>query len=125
MARTPEDEALITGLQAQVAQLQTTLEAQHTAQRSADLSALMNELGRDVPAGDAAKPYMAMADEAFATFAADMRSIHAQSVQAAKGRNLFTAQSPAKAQGEGTGKSNASGLMAAVATLSGKTAHTV
>ena len=83
----------------------------------------MNELGRDVPAGDAAKPYMAMADEAFATFAADMRSIHAQSVQAAKGRNLFTAQSPARAQGES--KPNASGLMAAVASLSSKTARTV
>lgn len=128
MARTPEDEALITGLQTQVEQLQGTLETLRTEQRSAALAALMADLGRDVPTGDAAKPYMAMADEAFATFSADMRAVHAQAVQAARtaNRSLFTAQSPAKAQGENQKPQGAgASLLAAVANLSGKPAHTV
>lgn len=123
MSRTPEDEALITGLQTQLAELQAQIEAQRAAQRGADLSALMAELGRDVPTGDAAKPYMTMADEAFATLSADLRAVHAASAQAAsKGRNLFAAQSPARAQGQGSSDSPAKTLMAAVHKLSGSKA---
>lgn len=128
MARTPEDEALITGLQTQVAEMQATIEAQRVARRTADLSALMGEIGRDVPAGDAAKPYMAMADEAFATFSADLRAVHQAHKQAAQGRNLFASQSTAKAMGEaGKGEPQGAGkaLMSAVAKLTGKPAATV
>lgn len=128
MARTPEDEALITGLQTQVAELQGTLDTLRTEQRRAALGALMTEIGRDVPTGDAARPYLAMADEAFATFSADMRAVHAASVQAAKGRNLFASQSLKKAQqgDDGTqGQTNAVRLLNAVARLSGTAAHTV
>ena len=128
MARTPEDEALITGLQTQVAELQSTLQALHTAQRSAALSALMGEIGRDVPQGDAAKPYMAMADEAFATFSADMRAMHKAALSATQGRgHLFASQATQKATGQDSdgGKANAKTLLSAVARLSGKPAATV
>lgn len=120
MARTPEDETLITGLQAQVAQLQASIETQRTERRSADLSALMGELGRDVPAGDAAKPYMGMDDAAFAAFSADLRDMHKAASKAGQGDHLFTSQSLKKA-GQGTdAPTNGKTLLAAVAKLSGK-----
>lgn len=75
MSRTAEDEALIAGLQEQVQSLQAELQKARQERRVEQLSALFEEVGRDVPNGDAVKPYLEMSDAAFAAFAADLRAV--------------------------------------------------
>jgi phage head maturation protease len=100
MSRTPEDQKLIdqqtTQLAAQTAQiaaLQTQIDAQAKATRSAALSALFTEIGRDPLAADKAAPYLDMTDASFAAFAADLRAMHKAARPA--DRALFASQSHA------------------------------
>ena len=96
MTRTPEDQALIDGLQAQitafteqVAALQAAQAEAATTARTAELGALFAELGRDTPAD--IKPYIAMSAESFNAYTADLRA----NKPAPRDRNLFSAQSVA------------------------------
>lgn len=93
MTRTAEDQALIDGLQSQItagaeqiAALQAAIEAAATTQRTAELSALFTELGRDLPSDTTA--YMAMKPESFAAFCADLRAMK----PAPRDRALFSSQ---------------------------------
>lgn len=125
MSRTAEDQALIDGLNADVARLnQQVTEMQAAAataaaeRRATDLAALFAELGRDLPEGDAAKPYMDMSAASFAAFAADLRAAHKSARKADS--TLFTAQGTQRAQGQAPGQQGASALLAAVQNLSAK-----
>lgn len=125
MPRTPEDQALIDGLQKQLADLQAQTQAAAAQRRSADMAALFTELGRDVPTGDAAKPYQDMPEATFAVFAADLRAAH-QSARKADSA-LFNAQGTQRAQqpsAQGQAARGA-GLLAAVQNLSARSATTV
>lgn len=125
MPRTPEDQALIDGLQQQLAALQAQTQAAAAQRRSADMAALFADLGRDVPTGDAAKPYQDMPEATFAVFAADLRAAH-QSARKADSA-LFNAQGTQRAQqpaAQNTAERGA-GLLAAVQNLSARSAATV
>lgn len=98
MTRTPEDQALIDGLQAQItasaeqiSALQTQITEAATVARTAELGALFTELGRDLPADTA--PYIAMGADSFKAYAADLRAAK----PAPRDRALFSAQSATRA----------------------------
>jgi phage head maturation protease len=93
MSRTPEDQTLIDQQAAQIAELRAQLDAQAKATRSAALSALFTEIGRDPLAADKAAPYLDMTDASFAAFAADLRAMHKAARPA--DRALFASQSHA------------------------------
>lgn len=120
MTRTPEDQALIDGLQSQitafteqVASLQAAQTAASEAARTAELGALFTELGRDLPAD--VKPYIAMGADSFKAYAADLRA----NKPAPRDRALFSAQSTGKAPtGQPDATSRASALFAAVQAVS-------
>jgi phage head maturation protease len=122
MTRSPEDQALIDGLQAQitaftdqVATLQTAQTAAAEATRTAELGALFTELGRDTPAD--IKPYIAMGADSFKAYAADLRA----NKPAPRDRALFSAQSTGKAaNAKPEGADRSSALFAAVASISKK-----
>jgi len=123
MTRTTEDQALIDSLQAQItasaeqiAALQSQISEAATAARTAELSALFTELGRDLPADTA--PYIAMSADSFNAYCADLRA----NKPAPRDRALFSAQSPAKAAKAGApnGTDRASALFAAVASIATK-----
>ena len=122
MSRTAEDQALIDGLNADVARLNqqitdlhTAASAAATAQRSADLSALFAELGRDAPTGDAAQPYLDMSAASYGAFAADLRAA-AQSARKAD-RALFSAQGAQHGAGAAGSDKAGAALLAAVQAL--------
>lgn len=124
MNRTPEDQALIDGLQSEVAALKASLSSLATDKRVAEFSALCKEIGRDVPEGDALKPYAEMSDSAFAVFSADLRAEHKRFAAASKTNNsaLFGSQSAAKARDlQKSGSVDTSPLMQAVARMSAAT----
>lgn len=124
MTRTPEDQALIDGLQSDVAALTASLASLTAEKRVAEFSALCKEIGRDLPEGDALKPYTEMSAAAFAVFSADLRAEHKRFAAASKTHNaaLFGSQSAAKAQQQQkAGTSDHSPLMQAVARMSAAT----
>lgn len=103
MTRTPEDQALIDGLQTQLAALQTQVAAAATAQRSEQFAALCRDIGREaVPTGDALKPYLDMTDATFAAYCADLRAEHQRFTAANRTHTaaLFGSTSAAKAQSQ-------------------------
>ena len=122
MPRTPEDQALIDGLQKQLADLQAQTQDAAAQRRAADMATLFTELGRDVPTGDAARPYQDMGEATFAVFAADLRAAH-QSARKVDS-TLFKAQGSQHAQGQ-QAKANGSALLDAVTNLSARAATTV
>jgi len=63
----------VEALKARIAELEAQIEAARVERRRADLSALFEAVGRDVPADD--KPYLEMSDAAFAAFAADLKAV--------------------------------------------------
>ena len=122
MTRTPEDQALIDSLQTQItasaeqiAALQAAAEAAATEQRTAELSALFTELGRDQPTDT--KAYLAMKPESFTAFCADLRAMK----PAPRDRALFSSQAASRA-GKPEGNDRAAALFAAVAATSRKAA---
>lgn len=117
MSRTAEDEALIAGLQEQVKNLQAELDRLREQRRVEQLSALFEEVGRDVPNGDAVKPYLSMSDEAFAAFAADLRAV-ASAARVKPDAALFSSQAVKRAEKQPANADRASVLMAAVKRLS-------
>lgn len=128
MTRTPEDQALIDGLQTQLAQLQATVAQTAQAQREAQFAALCRDIGRDVvPTGDGLQPYLDMTEATFAAYCADMRAEHQRFTAASRTHTaaLFGSTSAAKAQGQqaqGTDL-NKSPLMQAVARMSATPVH--
>jgi len=122
MTRTPEDQALIDSLQAQitafteqVASLQAAQTAAAEATRSAELGALFTELGRDAPTD--VKPYIAMSADSFKAYAADLRA----NKPAPRDRALFTSQAASRAgSAKPEGSDRTSALFAAVQTMSAK-----
>lgn len=99
MTRSPEDAALIEGLQAKVEELEARLAALRDEKRAAELAALFDTIGRDLPQGDALKPYLSMDDAAFAVFAADLKSVAAAAKPKADGA-LFSSVATKKAADE-------------------------
>jgi len=73
MQRTPEDQAEIDRLNAEVAELKASIETARAERRRADLSALFAAVGRDAP--EDAAPYLDMTDAAFSAFAADLKAV--------------------------------------------------
>ena len=117
MSRSQEDEALIAGLQQQVEALQAELERLRTDRRAEQLAALMTDIGRDAPQGDALKPYLSMSDEAFAAFAADLRAV-ASAARVKPDAALFSSQAVKRAEKQPADADRASVLLAAVKRLS-------
>lgn len=116
MSRSPEDEALIAGLQQQVEALQAEIDTLRTARRAEQLAALMSEVGRDVPEGEALAPYLAMSDEAFAIFAADLRAV-AEAARIKPDAAMFSSQAVKRAEKQPQELDRASALLAAVKKL--------
>lgn len=128
MTRTPEDQALIDGLQTQLAQLQAQVAASAQSQREAQFAALCRDIGREViPSGDGLQPYLDMTEATFAAYCADMRAEHQRFAAASRTHTaaLFGSTSAAKAQSQqaqGTDL-NKSPLMQAVARMSATPVH--
>jgi hypothetical protein len=80
----------VDALKARIAELEAQIEAARVERRRADLSALFEAVGRDMPADD--KPYIEMSDAAFAAFAADLKAVAKPTRDAA----LFSAASLGK-----------------------------
>lgn len=112
--RSTEDDALIAGLQSEVAALTAELAAVRTEKRTAALTALFAAIGRDLPEGEALAPYLAMPEESFAIFSADLAAVAAP--KPGRDAALFSATAPARAQAEQDHKTAAS-LTTAVARL--------
>jgi hypothetical protein len=100
----------VEALKARIAELEAQIEAMRIERRRAELSALFEAIGRDMPQDD--KPYLEMSDAAFAAFAADLKAV-AKPVRDAA---LFSATSIGKAAaGETDGeKQRLTALLAAV-----------
>jgi phage head maturation protease len=81
----------VEALKARIAELEAQIEAARVERRRADLSALFEAVGRDVPKDD--KPYLEMSDAAFAAFAADLKAV----AKPARDAALFSATSLGKA----------------------------
>jgi len=118
MTRSPEDQALIDGLHTQIEELSARLTAVQAERRAAEFAALCAEVGRDMPEGDALKPYLAMPEEAYAVFAADLRAV-AGAKKPARDEALFRFTAADKALDEEAKRQTAT-LSAAVARLTGK-----
>lgn len=99
MTRSPEDAALIEGLQAKVEELEAKLAAVRDEKRKSELSALFEAIGRDLPQGDEMKPYLSMDDAAFAVFSADLKAVAEAAKPKADGR-LFESTATRKAADE-------------------------
>jgi hypothetical protein len=116
MARSQEDQAEIDALKAQNAALAVQVADTQKAARTAALSALFSELGRDMPAEDKRGPYLEMSEAAFSVFSADLRATKASAKPAGRQVDpaLFSAQSAGrKAEGAGE-KKPSDALFAAV-----------
>lgn len=94
MTRTPEDQALIDGLQAQVTELngkldtlQTQAQEQATLARKAAINALFSAVGKAEP--EDLTPYLSMTDAAFAAYSADIKALQPKHDTA-----LFTRTTP-------------------------------
>lgn len=119
MARSQEDQAEIDRLTAANAALSAQVaEAQKTA-RTAALSALFSEVGREMPAADKLAPYLEMSDAAFSVFSADMREMKAKAKPAGRqvDPSLFSAQSAGRKASDAGEKKPADALFAAVDSL--------
>jgi molecular chaperone GrpE (heat shock protein) len=81
----------VESLKARIAELEAQIEAARIERRRADLSALFEAVGRDMPKDD--KPYLEMSDAAFAAFAADLKEV----AKPARDAALFAATSVGKA----------------------------
>jgi hypothetical protein len=81
----------VDAMKARIAELEAQIEAARVERRRADLSALFEAIGRDVPKDE--KPYLEMSDAAFSAFAADLKAV-AKPVRDAA---LFSATSVGKA----------------------------
>lgn len=117
MSRSQEDEALIAGLKQQVEALKSEIERTRTERRAEQLAALMTEIGRDAPQGDALKPYLSMSDEAFSAFAADLRAV-AAAARVKPDAALFSSQAVKRAEKQPADADRASVLLSAVKRLS-------
>ncbi|MCX8016472.1 MAG: hypothetical protein N2690_01020 [Rhodocyclaceae bacterium] len=96
MQRSTEDAALIAELEGKVAALEKQLAGLRNEKRIAELSALFDGIGRDLPEGDALAPYLGMDDAAFAVFAADLKTV-AAARRPAEDSALFSATALHKA----------------------------
>jgi phage head maturation protease len=81
----------VDALKARIAELEAQIEAARVERRRADLSALFEAVGRDMPADD--KPYIEMSDAAFSAFAADLKAV----AKPARDAALFASTSLGKA----------------------------
>jgi hypothetical protein len=81
----------VEALKARIAELEAQIEDARVDRRRADLSALFDAVGRDVPKDE--KPYLEMSDAAFAAFAADLKAV----AKPARDAALFSATSVGKA----------------------------
>lgn len=101
MSDKDRDEGDVQALRARSAELEAEIASLRTQRRTEQLGALMQEIGREMPSGDALKPYVEMSDEAFAVFAADMRAVAARARKiAAADPKLFQAISTRMAGGD-------------------------
>jgi hypothetical protein len=82
----------VEALKARIAELEAQIEAARIERRRADLSALFEAVGRDMPKDD--KPYLEMSDAAFAAFATDLKAV----AKPARDAALFSATSLGKAE---------------------------
>lgn len=78
-------------LKARIAELEAQIDSMRQERRKAELSALFEQVGRDMPAD--LTPYLEMSDKAFATYAADLKA----AAKPARDAALFSAQSLSKA----------------------------
>lgn len=86
-----DDKPTVEALQARIAELEAQIEAARIERRKADLAAVFEAVGRDVPQD--VQPYLDMSDAAFAAFAADLKAV----AKPARDAALFSAASLAKA----------------------------
>ncbi len=119
MARSAEDQAEFDALKAQNAALAAQVADAQKAARTAALSALFSELGREMPAADKLAPYLEMSDAAFSVFSADMREMKAKAKPAGRqvDPSLFSAQSAGRKASDAGEKKPADALFAAVDSL--------
>ena len=89
MARSADDEALITAQAAEIATLKAAAAEAKMSARKAAIAALFAAVGRDVPADVSA--YVEMSDAAFAAYSQDMKELHKQTKPAAD-QSLFSSQ---------------------------------
>lgn len=86
-----DNKPTVEALQARIAELEAQIEAARIERRKADLAAVFEAVGRDVPQD--VQPYLDMSDAAFAAFAADLKAV----AKPARDAALFSAASLAKA----------------------------
>lgn len=86
-----DDKPTVEALQARIAELEAQIEAARIERRKADLAAVFEAVGRDVPQD--VQPYLGMSDAAFAAFAADLKAV----AKPARDAALFSAHSLSKA----------------------------
>jgi hypothetical protein len=119
MALSAEQQAEFDALKAQNAALATQVADSQKAARTAALSALFSEVGRDMPAAEKLAPYLEMSDAAFSVFSADMRELKAKSKPAGRqvDPSLFSAQSAGRKASETGEQKPGDALFAAVDAL--------
>lgn len=107
-----DDKPTVEALQARIAELEAQIEAARIERRRADLAAVFEAVGRDVPQD--AQPYLDMSDAAFAAFAADLKAV----AKPARDAALFSAHSLSKAgqggQPQDAARARLDALMSAV-----------